>query len=166
MVVLPFLGNSSIQLRKRLRSIYRECLPNIKLNVIFRSTNRLKSNFCFKDVIPRDLKSLVIYKFKCSICNDTHYLGKTKRHFLTRVYEHLGLSPYTNKSYKYNCKTATAIRRHCKECSHICSIDDFKIINSASNDFHLRIKESLLINKFKPSLNTSEDSIPLLLFGV
>ena len=163
-ICLPFLGNISIQLKKRLVGIYKECLPNIKLDVIFHSKNRLKNAFLFKDMIPRELKSLVLYEYKCGICNDTNYVGKTKRHFITRGYEHLGLSVLTNNKLKYNKNSATAVRTHIHDCDHASSLDDFKIIGSASNDYHLKIKESLLIHKFKPTLNTQGDSIPLMLF--
>ena len=40
----------------------------------------------------------------------------------------------------------------------------FEIIGKANNDFCLRIKESLLIQRFKPSLNLKDKGIPLLLF--
>ena len=37
-------------------------------------------------------------------------------------------------------------------------------IGNATNDFYLKLKESLLILKMKPSLNIAQESIPLLLF--
>ena len=44
-------------------------------------------------------------------------------------------------------------------------MDNFKIIGSATNDFHLKIKESLLIQKNKPKLNGADQSVPLELFS-
>ena len=44
------------------------------------------------------------------------------------------------------------------------NISNFKIIGKAENDFFLRIKESLLIRKLKPTLNNQDNSIPLQLF--
>ena len=38
------------------------------------------------------------------------------------------------------------------------------MIGSASNKFHLKLKESLLILKMKPSLNIAKESMPLMLF--
>ena len=118
----------------------------------------------FKDIIPRDLKSLLLYEYKSGICNDANYVGKTKRHFIARGYEHLGVSVSTNNKLKFNKNSATAVRAHIHDLDHASSLEDIKIIGSASNDFHLKIKESLLIHKFKPTLNTQGDSIPLLLF--
>ncbi len=50
--------------------------------------------FPFKDNIPHELRSLVVYKFSCSDCNIT-YVGKSKRHLKTRACEHAGLSDRT-----------------------------------------------------------------------
>ena len=58
----------------------------------------------------------------------------------------------------------TAVRNHLQECKCKSSISDFKIIGSASNDYLLCLKESLLIHKDKPLLNKNEKSIPLKLF--
>ena len=162
---LPFLGKISVQLKKQLRDIYKKCLPNVKLNIVFHSQNRIRNAFSFKDVIPKELQSLIIYKYKCSVCNDACYLGKTKRHFKVRSYEHLGLSIFTDKPYKYTKENATSVRKHIADFQHAPHMDEFSVIGSASNDYHLKIKESLLINKLKPSLNSQGDSIPLLLFN-
>ena len=162
-ISLPYLGVISIQLMKRLRDIYRSCYPQIKLNIVFSSKHRLKSGFLFKDAIPKDINSLILYKYSCGVCTDT-YVGKTKRHFIVRAYEHLGISLRTNKSFSYQKDTATEVRKHIHDCGHVSSIDNFEIIGRASNDFYLRIKESLLIKKWKPSLNITLDTIPLYLF--
>ena len=67
------------------------------MNVLFRSSNRIRSAFRFNDQIRKCMNSKVIYKFKCNICNDV-YIGETKRHFLVREYEHLGKSILTEKN--------------------------------------------------------------------
>ena len=64
---------------------------------------KIKHVFSFKDKVPKNLKSLVLYKFKCSDWNIT-YIGKTYRHFQIRFSEHLGISKITNLLLKYNKK--------------------------------------------------------------
>ena len=130
---------------------------------MFRSPNRIRNAFRFKDAIPSCMNSKVIYKYKCNICNDV-YIGETKCHLLVRQYEHIGKSILTEKPLKYNEKDATAIRKHCHHSNHQPDISCFSSIGSASNKFHLRLKESLLILKLKPSLNIAKESMPLLLF--
>ena len=109
------------------------------------------------------MNSKVVYKFKCNICNDV-YVGKTKRHLLVRQYEHLGKSILTEKPSKYNDKNATAIKKHCHQSNHQADSSYLTLYGSASNNFHLKLKESLLILKLKPSLNVAKELMPLYLF--
>ena len=67
---------------------------------------------------------------------------KTKRHLLVRQYEHLDLSVLTEKGLKYTEKEAAAIRKDCHENKQHCSVDNFDIVSTAVNDFHLKLKES------------------------
>ena len=46
-------------------------------------------------------------------------------------------------------------------CDHIGSIDDFKILATSNSDFHVKIRESLLILLDEPILNKNETSLPL-----
>ena len=105
------------------------------------------------------MNSKVIYKFKCNICNDV-YIGETKLHFHVREYEHLRKSILTEKDLKYTEKDATAIRKH----GHAADTSCFSLVGNAANKYHLKLKESLLILKMKPSLNIAKDSMPLHLF--
>ena len=49
-------------------------------------------------------------------------------------------------------------------CDHVVSLEDFKILPVSDSEFHLKIKESLLILRDKPELNKIEKSLPLYLF--
>ena len=44
--------------------------------------------FSYKDPIPDDLKSFLVYKFSCVSCSSI-YIGETRRHFKTRIEEHI-----------------------------------------------------------------------------
>ena len=61
---------------------------------------------------------------------------------------------------------ATAVYEHISGTGHEGNLDDFEIIGreSSRNDFFLRVKESLLIKRHKPSLNENVASTPLYLF--
>ena len=111
------MGKISLQNKKQLTDIFGTCQKNLKWNVVFRSTNRIRNVFRFKYQIPKYMNAKVIYKFKWNICNDV-YIGETKRHFLVREYEHLGKSILTEKNLKYTEKDATAIRKHCHNHGH------------------------------------------------
>ena len=165
-ICLPFLGIDSLKVRSNLLKFAKNYLPgSCKLQIIFNSQNRLGQCFRFKDKIPLYCRSLILYKFKCGKCNLAYY-GKTLRHYKVRVYEHLGTSLLTDKPYTYNPKNInnTAILNHIHNCKYNASVEDFQIIGSAPNDYHLRIKESLLIQRDNPVLNKNVKSIPLELF--
>ena len=162
-ISLPFLGTDSLKVRTSLLKFAKNYLPgSCKLQIIFTSPTRLGDYFRFKDKIPLNCRSFILYKFLCNKCNLVYY-GKTFRHFKVRAYEHLGKSLRTNKPFTYNPNNSnnTAVLNHIHKCKCKASINDFKIIGSAKNDFHLRIKESLVIQKDNPVLNKSVKSIPL-----
>jgi len=159
-ISLEYLGKHSLETKRRLESIINDQLPFCKINIVFSSRLKIKHFFNFKGKIPKSLKSLVLYKFKCSDCNIT-YIGKTCRHFQIRFSEHLGISKVTNLPLKYNKKSSTAVRDHIHLCNHQNTPDNFRIIGSAKNDYHLKIKESLNILKENPHLNKTIKSFPL-----
>ena len=49
-------------------------------------------------------------------------------------------------------------------CDQPVSFDDFKVLASSNSEFHLKIKESLLISRDQPILNRNESLLPLYLF--
>ena len=160
-ITLPCLGNLSLTIRTRLQNSIIRNLPFCKIKVIFKSTTRLSIFFRFKDKVPFNLRSNVVYKFSCGRCNATYY-GETCRHLNIRVGEHSGVSPLTAKKSK--AKTTTAIKNHMLFYDHVVCLEDFKILASSNSEFHLKIKESLLISRDKPELNRNEKFLPLYLF--
>ena len=62
---------------------------NDKLNIVFKSSKRIKNAFQFRDILPKHINSKVLHKFKCDTCNSV-YIGKTFHTFYQ--YEHLALS--------------------------------------------------------------------------
>jgi len=160
---LEYLGKNSLEIKKRLERVIEEQIPFCKISIVFSSKKKIRNFFAFKDKVPKNLKSLVLYKFTCSDCNVT-YIGKTKRHYQVRFSEHLGISKVTNQPLKYSKLTSTAVRDHIHFCKHKNTSDSFKIIGSARNDYHLKIKESLNILRENPLLNKTVKSFPLHLF--
>ena len=75
-----------------------------------------------------------------------------------RIGEHSGVSPESKT------KTTTAIKDHLLFYNHAVSFDFFRILASSNSEFHLNIKESLLISGDKPELNRNEKSSLLYLF--
>ena len=123
-----------------------------KLQIVFKS---------FRDRLPSDLVSGVVYKYTSGRCNSTYY-GETDRHLKVRSGEHLGISPLTFQKTKPSKESA--IRRHLLNCNKIPSFEEFTILTNGNNKFVLEIKESLLIKRDRPILNKNISSAKLFLF--
>ena len=163
-----FVGKYSNDLKRKLKALASTHLQsNFKISVVWSSGRRISSFFPFKERLPLHLRSNILYRFTCDGCNSI-YIGKSKRHFLVRAFEHLGKSVKTGKELTYNPSYTnnTAVRTHLNQtdgCS--ATLDSFDIVGGAKNDFFLKIKETLLIRKVRPTLlNPNGQSIPLLLF--
>ena len=128
---------------------------------MFKNKINISNAFRFKDRLPYDLMSCVVYNFQCGRCN-TSYYGKIDRHLKIRSGEHIGISPLTFK--KVTSSAEISIREHLLFCNHDPSFDDFTILVQGTNKFLLEIKESLLIKRDKPILNKNISSAPLFLF--
>ena len=91
-----------------------------------------------------------------------YLLRRNIPHLSVRVGEHSGVSSLTRK--KSMSKKSTAVKDHMLFCDHIVSIDDVKTLPTSDSDFHVKVKESLLISRDEPILNKNEMSLPLYLF--
>ena len=159
-IKLPFLGKTSLYIKKQLANIIKLNIPNCQVRFIFLTPRRLSCYFNFKDRIPKGLQSHLVYKIQCEGCN-LFYYGLTERHLEVRGYDHLGLSILTGKPIK---GVNTAIKTHWRENKHNITWDSIKVIARDENTMNLRIKESLLIKRDKPYLNANLYSTPLYLF--
>ena len=80
LLVLPFLGPLSFEIRSRLQKCLKNYIPYCSLKVVYQSKSKISDLFHFKDVVNTKLNSHIVYKFMCSYCNATYY-GQTQRHF-------------------------------------------------------------------------------------
>ena len=148
------------QFKQKLLHIVAQFYPQINLKIIFVNNLTISSMFPFKDPIPDDLKSNVVYKFKCGICNST-YIGETTRHFKTRVAEHMGISPRTGKPVK---NPKSNVYKHFQDSGHPIHKADFSIIGNIKS-WDTKLLESILIHVQKPNLNGMATSTPLNVLG-
>ena len=95
---LPYIGNLSHHIKINLSKLCKEfCKENFNFKLVFNSF-KVKNYFSYKDPIPNDLKSFLVYKFTCPGCSSS-YIGGTCRHFRSRIEEHI--KKY-NKSHIFN----------------------------------------------------------------
>ena len=62
-LILRYIGPLSLQIRTKLRKSLNGMLNCYKLQIMFKSQNKLAKAFCFKDRIPKELTSGVVYNF-------------------------------------------------------------------------------------------------------
>ena len=146
---MPFLGSHSLNIQHKLKKLIQEFYPQVSLKVVFNSKNCIRSLFKMKDRIPDDLRSSIIYMYKCDCCNAS-YVGKSERHFSTRREEHFGRSVRTGC---YLSKPPhSAIRDHCLSEDHLMKKENFSVLASTSGKLDLLIMEALYQHKYKPNL--------------
>ena len=98
-----------------------------------------------------------IYKYSCGQCQFI-YIGETKRHLISTICEHKGISFLTNRPLSN--PSHSNIRQHAFNCHHPISTSNFSLLSKCpSND--LKLLESIYIYKNVPSLNNQNSSWPL-----
>ena len=112
-----------MQIRTKVRKSLKGILNCCKLQK-FKSQKKLAKAFCFKDRIPKELTSGVVYKFQCGLCNESYY-GECVRHLNVRIGEHIGISPLTRKKVK---SKGNAARDHLLFCKHCPSFEPLKVL--------------------------------------
>ena len=158
-LVLPYLGPLSLQTRTKLRKSLKGILNCCKLEIVFKSQNKFAKAFRFKNRIPKELTSGVVYKFQCGLCNESYY-GECVRHLNVRIGEHIRISSLTRKKVK---PKGSAVSDHLLLCNHSPSFENFSVLTMENKKFLLELKENLLIMRDKP-LNRNIRSVPLHLF--
>ena len=77
---LPYIGNLSHHIKNKLSKLCKGfCKENFNIKLVFNSF-KIKNYFSYKDPVPNDLKSFLVYKFIFASCSCS-YIGKTCRHF-------------------------------------------------------------------------------------
>ena len=64
-LVPPFLGNLPLQTKTKLQNVLKRALGCFKIQIAFKSQRNLPNVFRFKDRLPYELISRVVYKFNC-----------------------------------------------------------------------------------------------------
>lgn len=140
-IVLPYVNTKAESFAKRLKELVQTNYPQVEFNIAFKAPNEIGKLFPFKDNLKKvESRSLVIYKLRCKQCG-VEYIGKTERILYHRIKEH------------QSSKTSACREHTDKNSGHEIDFDNIKILDSADNDFKLRMKELLHIVQRKPALN-------------
>ena len=121
-----------------MKAMKRRIPEKIRPRTVYQGT-KLSAFFSTKDKVPLPLKSGVVYKFTCSVDPKQSYIGKTYRHLGQRIKEH--------------SSKISAIYDHRLNCQCTCNTNNFRVIDTATDNFSLNIKEAIHIKYLQPSLN-------------
>ena len=150
---LPNIGNLSHHIKRKLSKLCKEiCKENFNITLVF-NLFKIKNCFAYKDAIPNDLKSFLVYKFTCA-SSSSSYIVESCCHFKTRIEKHIRKG---NKSdiFKHLLFNATCFDPYDSLC--------LKIIDKANSKLDLKIKEALPINWRKPNSNAQQNYLALML---
>ena len=115
---LLYIGNLSHHIKNKLSKLCKEiCEENFKIKLVF-SSFKVKNYFSYKDSIPNDVKSFVVYKFTCASCSSS-YIGETS-HFKNRIEEHIKKD---KKSHIFKHLHSTALSHPTIPTNSICLIN-------------------------------------------
>jgi hypothetical protein len=144
-IVLPYTSRQAEQFGLKMKATIEKNFGQVQFSVIFKAPDEIGKRFPFKDNIKNvESKSLVVYHLKCQNC-EADYIGKSQRILCHRIKEHR-----MNKS--------SACKQHEMTTGHRMDYSNVEILDSADNDFKLKLKELLHIVKRKPILNKQLNS--------
>jgi hypothetical protein len=145
-IVLPFVNRKADDYAKRLKKLVSDNFQQVDFNVAFKSPRTIGDLFPYKDQTKNKTdQSLVVYKINCITCG-AEYIGKTERILKYRLKEH------------QNDKKSACHDHITKNPTHQMDYVNVEIIDRASSDFKLRMKELLCILARKPELNKQLNS--------
>ena len=104
---------------------------------------KISNKFSYKDPLPFHLQSFIVYKSICANCK-VCYVGETTRHFITRINEHLQKDAKSN-IFKHQPES--------RVCNSVCNKDCFSVIDQATTEYQLKMKEAMHIKWIQPKLN-------------
>ena len=144
------MGSYSNSTKTKIYELCKTFCKNTNVKIVF-SPFKLQDLFSSKDCLPVALKSFVMYKFTCAVCQSC-YIGETKCLLPTRIKEH------------QQTDTKSHILQHLNEnpnCRDLCDNSWFIIIDHASSSFRLKLKEALHITWLKPVLNKQKNHVSI-----
>ena len=151
------MAKTCFEIKRQLKTIISRFYPHIQIRFIFTSKFTVGSLFGFKDKLPSQLLSSVIYEYKCGQCTSS-YIDQTGKQSKIIISQHRGRSFRTDQLL--TSPEFSNIRNHAHENNHSIRDCNFKILDMC-NSFDLKLLESIYVHKKKPSLNDQNNSTEL-----
>lgn len=147
-LVLPYFELFSLQIRTKFRKSLKDILNYCKLQILFKSQNKLSIALCFKDHITKQISSDTVYKFLCGFSKESFY--DCVKHLNIRTSKGIHISRLTKKKIK---PKGSAASDHFSLSSNSPSFDSFNELANKNRKNLLELKKSPLIMRDKQLLN-------------
>ena len=135
---LKHIGKYSNIVQKKIQNLVKTFCKGIDIKVVL-TPFKISNKFSHKDPLLFHLQSSIVFA-NCKAC----YLGETTRQFITRINEHLQKDA-TSNIFKH--------LRESRACNSVCNKDCFSVIDRATTEYELKMKEAMHIKWFRPKLN-------------
>ena len=103
------------------------------------------------------MQSNIVYSEKSLNC-EAEYIGKTTQHIDAIIYQHKIVKD------DHHGLTKSHITEHAQRLRHKIDWQNYSVLANASNNYYLKIKETLLIKERMPIMNNNETTVILNLF--
>ena len=120
---VPYVGPYTAALQRNLSPILKRTFPACRFVFVPTSSFSISRLFPFKDKIPQQLRSSLIYLYTCASCQ-ARYVGQTGLQLKIRVSKHKGLSFQTDRPL--NTLEYSPIRQHALQEDHPIIDSSFK----------------------------------------
>ena len=128
---IPYFGHQLEKLKKELHALLLKHFPDLIFNIIPVNKFSIGTFFCYKDKLPKSMRSSLMYKFSCARCASS-YVGSTCRALFKRVVEHAGVSYRTG--LHLSTPMTSSIRSHTERCDSSIDLNSFSILGTCSSE--------------------------------
>ena len=143
------------KLPKSIKGVLNRC----KLQAIFKIQIKLCSNFRLP-CSPNSYMRCGV-QVQCGLCNE-YYYGECVRHLPLKCGEHAGISPLANR--RIQPRKDSSVRHHLLNFNYSGTIEYFSVLCHENKKCTLKLKESLIIMRDRPSMNRNIRSTFFYLF--
>ena len=148
-LVLPYQNKLVDQFKEKIEALVDKFYKDVEFRVMFTCPRTIGSHFVFKDKVPPELRSMVVYRIKCKTCSAS-YIGKTERCLIRRMDEH--------KKGRGSGECISSCFKHSKLTGHEMDYQNIEVLDRANTHMKILLKEMLHIQREKPTLNVQKGS--------
>jgi hypothetical protein len=194
-VEMPYVGQTASSIRNKFTHLSSKLRPDLDIRYFTKPPPSVQSFFQKKDRIEKHTQPNIVYSVNCTNCEQTYVgktdrqaIRRMKEHGapintykqITTTHRDTDENQLRRSSRIRDRKTdsaqlpdktddkkvvLSALSKHEKDTGHRINWKYFRVVWRDENPYILLIKESLVIQAYKPALNRTTHSVPLIVFS-